>query len=179
MLFNGQNDRVEELNRDIYERYKPDAPLEMSFEARPVSTKYAHFPVVDRRKEAPLMPLPNFRLDGSFTPPVGKGAPFSGYAVDTEAQLQNRFFALQKHGSGIQNQYIPDTSSDLYYIKTLPSSERKKGGDPQEQHPRLGRPYTEPLYIVLPSFIEKLKMSDLPFHNKTRIQLRYDATQNK
>ena len=179
MLFNGQNDRVEELNRNIYERYKPDAPLEMSFDARPVSTKYAHFPVVDRRKETSLMPLPNFRVDGPFTPPVGKGAPLSGYSVDTEGQLQNRLFALQKHGSGIQNEYIPDSSSDLYNIKTLPSADNKKGGDPREQHPRLNIPYLEPLYIVLPSFIDELKMSSLPFHNNTRIQLRYDATQNK
>ena len=46
----GQNERVEELNRRIVDRVSTDAPLQPNFDPRPVSTKYALFPVIDRRR---------------------------------------------------------------------------------------------------------------------------------
>ena len=172
-LYLGQEARVEDLNQAIFNRFAPDAPLQPAIDSRPVPTKYAHFPIIDRRTPSttPIQQLPAFRAESQFTPPVGKLGPMSGFGIDHESQLQNRFFALNMRGSGIQNQYIPDSDSDLYRVKTVPT-----GPSQQQSHPGLFKPYTSPVVAVIPDFVGHLHMSSKPFHNSTRTQLRYDAT---
>jgi len=174
-LSRGQEARVEDLNQGIFARFAPEAPLQPAVDFRPTPTKYARFPVTDLRGpvSTPIQQLPAFRIDTHFTPPVGKQGPVSGYGVDNESQLQNRFFGLNLRGSGIQNQYIPGSDSDLYHVKTVPTTAQQS-----QPFPGLFKPYPKPVVSVVPDFVGHLKMSNKPFGNSTRTQLRYDATGN-
>ena len=173
MLYEGQEERVEDLNRDILGRAFPDAPLEPNLSMRSAPTKYSRFPVSDLRVESsvPVQHLPAFRAELQFTPPVSKVGPLSGFGVDKESQLHNRFFALNKRGSGIQRTFVPDSASDLYKDRPVTVA-----GGPAQPYPGLFQPYSKPVKSVVPPFIDQLQMSNKPFHNFTQTQLRIDAT---
>jgi len=47
-VYYGQNARVDELNNRISARVQSDIPLTPNFDVRPVPTKYARFPLIDR-----------------------------------------------------------------------------------------------------------------------------------
>jgi hypothetical protein len=157
MLYEGQNERVEELNRAIYARNAADTPLEPMFDFRPVQTKYALFPALDRRTITELQP------------PSQNQSP--GFQVDKETQLQNRFFALQKGGSEIQSAYIPSTDSMLYK-----DPEFSKKAVPTE-HAGLFQSFQRPDPKPVPHFISSLHMTSRPFGNATRTQMRVDVTE--
>ena len=170
MLYYGQEERVEELNRRIEERNQPDAPLEPCFDMRPTPTKYSRFPIVNLRNdpqqiETPIYMLPPYTPTLFFTPPVGNQGPLSGFKIDSESRLQNRFFALQKNGAGMQNQYIPSSQSDLYKVD-VPLS-------PSDQpFPGLFKSYPKRVTSEIPDFVGYLQMSNKTFNNATRTQLR-------
>jgi len=114
----GQNARTDELNARLFDRYFPDGPLAPNFDPRPIPTKYAYLPIVNRRKDA-IVPIDKY-LDhspqsngGNFYCGTDK-APSDGFFrnVDTESTLRSQFFALQRDAG--QSVYIPDTRSDLY-----------------------------------------------------------------
>lgn len=113
----GQNDRVDELNERLTSRHYPDIPLEPNYDPRPVPTKYALFPIVNRRTPRQEAQLKYVEYDSEviFSPGSSK-APTSGYVnkVDLETSLRNQNFALQ-HGAG-QGTYIPASTSDLYKV---------------------------------------------------------------
>jgi len=169
MLYYGQNERVEELNQRIEERNKPDAPLEPAFDIRPIPTKYARFPVTNLRRhekgERPIHPLPPFEPTLFFSPPVGNQGPLSGFKIDSESKLQNRFFALQKNGAGMQNQYIPSSQSDLYQTQVV-------SGPSDQPFPGLFKPHPRRVTSEIPDFVGFLQMSNKTFNNATRTQLR-------
>lgn len=170
MLYETQNERVEDLNEAIYTRSLPDKPLEPLYDIRPVPTKYALFPVLNRRfqQEQPLLQYPPFSTENVYTPPVGNMGPLSGFSIDKETQLQNRFFAKQKHGTGIQTEYIPSSNSNLYNDPVFSSS---TDSIPQQQHPGL---FFDPTIVQqpqpIPSFITSLRMANKPFHNSTTLK---------
>ena len=173
MLYYGQQDRVEELNAKIVNRSFPDAPLETSFGPRPTPTKYAHFPVANLRTPAnrPIQKYPPYTVGTQFTPPIGGIGPSAGFKIDQETKLQNRFFALQKNGSGFQSQYIPDSSSELYK-PTMPVPSKAD----QQPYPGLFKTYEQRVTTEIPDFVGLLQMDNKPFNNFTRTQLRVDAT---
>jgi len=108
--------RGEELNKRIAERNVPSAPLQPQFSNRPVSTKYAHLPVVDRRPK-PTVEIerqPTYSVAKTFNPGSTQ-APWSGFAsnVNVESTLRNQFFALQKCE---QSNYVPSSTSDMYQV---------------------------------------------------------------
>ncbi len=162
----GQNERVDELNDRISARVKPDYPLPPNFNSRPVMTRYSVFPMLNNRISAnvPIESNYNYALETNFTPPLMMSGPPAGFInnINTESQLRNQFFALQK-GAG-QDVYIPSKDSDLYKV-TIVST-------PQEQ------PY--PLLFEKSNFDQSLhpNVMDQPnvgqdfFHNNTRTQLR-------
>jgi hypothetical protein len=169
MFYYGQEERVEELNYRIEERNKPDAPLEVKFDMRPASTKRTRFPISNRsndiKAETPIYMLPTYDPAVFFTPPVGNQGPLSGFKIDSESRLQNRFFALQRNGAGMQNQYIPSSRSDLYNV-SVPLS-------PSDQpYPGLFKPYPKKVTSEVPDFVGYLQMSNKTFNNATRTQLR-------
>jgi hypothetical protein len=170
MLYEAQNERVEELNRGIYARNLSDAPLDPLFDIKPVSTKYALFPALDRRtRDGEPIHHP-----GSWTPqdaPVGGSGPLYGFFVDKETQLQNRFFALQKGGAEMQSAYIPASDSDLYKAPVFAKSEDKG------PYPGLFKAYEAPVQQAIPKFITSMHLSSQPWDNATRTQLRVPSTQ--
>ena len=63
-------DRDEELNKRIAARNNPGGPLQPQFSLRPVSTKYALLPVLDRRPKPKVVleSYPNYTVEGNFNP---------------------------------------------------------------------------------------------------------------
>ena len=90
--------RNSELSERMAQRNVPSAPLQPQFSLRPVSTKYALLPVVDRRAPAsvPIKVEPTYSTRRIFNPGTAQ-APWSGFAtnVNKESELRDQFFALQ------------------------------------------------------------------------------------
>ena len=128
-LYYGQNERVDELNYRMATRHFPDSPLQPNFDPRSMPTKYALFPIINRRKpmNEPVVPYLDYNQTANFNPGSHR-APPSGYVnnVDLENQLRNQHFALQ-HGAD-QGVYIPSSNSDLYRVSV-------PGGSLQEAQP--------------------------------------------
>ena len=116
-VFYNNIERSNELNERIAERNIPSAYLEPQFSLRPVSTKYATLPMIDRRmnSQVNIKPTEPFNIGKVFNPGSAQ-APWSGYAtnIDVETILRNQTFALQKDG---QSTYVPSSNSDLYQVQ--------------------------------------------------------------
>jgi len=115
-LDNSISERSKITNNRLNERIISSQFLQPYLDARPVSTKYATMPIVDLRKpiSVPMTQTATYNQHAIFNP--GDNAPWSGYAsqINTESQLKNQIFALQK---GSQSVYIPSSKSDLYQYK--------------------------------------------------------------
>lgn len=164
----GQNARLDHLNSRLFDRYFPDAPLQPNFDPRPISTKYAYLPVIDRRKD-PNVPIQKY-LDhspegGNFYCGTDK-APVDGFFknVDTESTLRHQFFALQRDAG--QSVYIPSTESDLYKTTAV-------GRQETQTHPDLfaKESYRSP-------YMDHLShIGSSTFYNHTRDQMRGEYVQ--
>jgi len=110
-------DRTTELSNRMAARNVPSETLQPSFGIRPVSTKYAMMPILDRRAPAtvPIKKEPVYNVSQVFNPGSAE-APWSGFAsnVDVESTLRSQFFALQKCE---QSEYVPSTASDMYQVR--------------------------------------------------------------
>jgi hypothetical protein len=163
----GQNDRVDELNQRITSRNYPDIPLEPNYDPRPVPTKYALFPIVNRRTPRSEAQLTYVDYDNEliFSPGSSK-APISGYVnkVDLETVLRNQCFANQ-HGAD-QSAYIPASDSDLYKVNV--------NSRPSEQpYPLL---FERQTFSSMPNpNVENSIIGRDAFFNHTRTQLRNSA----
>lgn len=111
-LQNHENQNL--INDTIYQRNIPSENMQVSLPQRSVSTKYAHFPILDSRKESNVLlnyarPYDNNQM---FFPGTRKPH-FCGFMqnVDLESNLRNQFFALQKAD---QANYIPNSNSNMY-----------------------------------------------------------------
>lgn len=105
-------------NERIHERVQ-SRPLQTYLEARPVSSKYSHFPIIEPRKisKVPMIKQPEYHPERIEYKGSTK-APWVGYAsnVNHESELRNQFYKLQKNSSDI---YVPNSQSDLYsYVTT-------------------------------------------------------------
>ena len=111
------NQRTEELNNRLSYRNLPSHNLQPQFGIRPLSTKYALMPVLDRRPKENIQidQKPAYNIHTTFNPGTAQ-APWSGFAtnVNVESSLRNQFFALQKCE---QSEYVPSSKSDLYQTK--------------------------------------------------------------
>lgn len=103
-----------QTNQRIYDRNIPSQVLQPYIDARPVTTKYSYFPIVDPRKpiSVPLQQMPTYNISQVFNP-GNTQSPWSGFAtnINTESELRNQIYALQKCS---QATYVPGSSSDLY-----------------------------------------------------------------
>lgn len=165
-LYYGNFERVEELNDRITSRQFPDSPLQPNFDPRPVPTKYAHFPIINRRTplKEPVVPYLDYNLQANFNPGTQR-APPSGYMnnVDVENRLRNQHFALQ-HGAE-QGIYVPSSKSDLYNVR-LPLGSQQ---EPQP-YPNLFQKHDFDQSLH-PNLIESNIGKNL-LYNHTRTQLR-------
>lgn len=163
-VFYGQNERVDELNDRIKSRQFPDSPLEPNFSPRAVPTKYAHFPIINRRAplNEPVIPYLTYNTNVIFNPGTHR-APPSGYIdkIDTETILRNQTFALQ-HGAE-QSTYVPSINSDMYNITA-------HGRIEEQTHPLL---FERQLFDNSPNTnITGTNIGKDQFFNHTRTQLR-------
>lgn len=119
-VYYGQNERVDELNQRIKSRQFPDSPLEPNFDPRPIPTKYALFPVINRRKLTmePVIPYLDYNGTANFNPGTHR-APPSGILnkIDVETVLRNQTMALQRGAD--QGVYVPSSNSDLYNVHVI------------------------------------------------------------
>jgi hypothetical protein len=161
----GQNARVDELNSRILDRVRPDSVLAPNFDVRPIPTKYARFPVIDRLTipKVGIRGEPDYSVD-RFAPTQSRG-PVSGFFthVDDESGLRNQFFAIQ---SAPQAAYIPDSKSDLYEVAMAPNVSR------QEQQPYPGLFDKYQVNLLAPVRNADPKVGSQMFGNHTRVQLR-------
>lgn len=143
-LYYGQNERVNELNDRIQSRQFADSPLQPNFDPRPVPTKYAHFPIINRRKpmNEPAIPYLDYNII-NFNPGTER-APPSGFFnnVDTETILRNQTFAMQNGAD--QSVYVPSSNSDMYKVEIVSRPSQQPHPDlfikqqfTGEQHPNL------------------------------------------
>ena len=107
-------ERLDEINNRISDRNMPSQELRPELSFRPVSTKYAILPIVDRVpiSDVPLKEYQAFSVERVFNPGNAQ-APWRGFAenINVDSTLRNQFFALQKAG---QSKYVPSSNSSLY-----------------------------------------------------------------
>ena len=163
-LYQGQNERVDELNHRIQSRHFPDSPLQPNFDPRPVPTKYALFPIINRRTpmKEPAIPYLDYNSSVNFNP-GSQRAPPSGFNIELETQLRNQYFALQ-HGAD-QGVYIPSSNSDLYRVPVPMGSQKES-----QPFPDL---FSNPEFNSFPNpNVVDTKIGRDTFYNHTRTQLR-------
>jgi len=162
----GQFERVDELNDRILGRFYPDMPLQPNLDVRPVSTKYSHFPVIDRIpiSKVKITEAPYYSIESNFTPLNSRG-PVDGYFsnVNVESSLRNQYFDLQRGAP--QLEYIPSSQSDLYKVQIAKPSIKEA-----QPYPGLFNEY-RPDSITSPSNLD-VKIGANRFFNHTRVQLR-------
>ena len=103
------------LNKRLFERNLPSAPLQPQFSMRGASTRYSIMPIVDPRPASQLVPVkryPTYNPATTFNPGDAQ-APWSGFAtnIDVLSKLRNQGQALQHCD---QRDYIPSSESDMY-----------------------------------------------------------------
>lgn len=163
-LWLGQNERVETLNDRIAERQHISGPApQPNFNARPSSTKYSLFPIIDRRTQ-PIVPIdstPMYNTVEHFVPATSNG-PVSTYLanIDVETVLQNRHLVHQKGAD--QGVYVPSSKSDLYGFS--PVGRQEDMGD-RELLFRRNTVATKTPEIAM-------QLGQDRFNNNTRVQLR-------
>lgn len=147
-----------ELNIRLSARNEPSQPLQPQFSLRPISTKYALLPIVDRVMpcKVPLEKYPIYQPGQVFNP-GNNIAPWSGFAinVDVESTLRSQVMALQRNEQSV---YIPSSDSDMYENEV-------SGRQEQQPFPRLFQ--HPPFQSFNPNTCNVGK--DI-FHNSTREQ---------
>lgn len=107
-------DRHKTMNQRCFQRNIPSRSLQPYLNVRPVMTKYATFPVIDRRKEATVSinQEPIYSPNAVFNPGTDV-APWSGFAtnVSIESELRNQINRLSCSDKTV---YVPSSRSDLY-----------------------------------------------------------------
>jgi hypothetical protein len=162
-LWQGQQARLDELDSRLAERQFSDRPLQPNFDFRPVPTKYAYLPVIDRRAKpnVPIVRQEMYNTATNFSPATSNG-PVATYLanIDLETVLQNRHVSLQ-HGAD-QGVYVPDSSSDLYGFTAVGR---------QEDMGERAMIFEKHGLATKGSDVAKQVGTDR-FHNNTRTQLR-------
>ena len=162
-LWQGQQGRLDDLDARLFDRQFPDRPLQPNFDFRPVATKYAYLPIIDRRAK-PSVPIINqgvYNTETNFSPATSNGpvATYLAY-IDLETVLQNRHVSLQ-HGAD-QGVYVPNSSSDLYGFSAVGR---------QEDMGERAMIFNKQGLDTRVSAVAKQVGQDR-FHNNTRTQLR-------
>jgi hypothetical protein len=162
-----QHERTDELNERIQQRISSDSPLQPVYDPRPVSTKYATFPMVDRRVDpsVPLSSYLDYSTADSFASMQRKG-PVDGFfsKVNDESVLRNQVHPL---GSGSSGVYVPSSNSDLYMVGPLAGSIMDA-----QPFPGLFTSYA----VTSPDLLVGAGVGQQTFLNSTRVQLRGEGT---
>jgi len=157
-----------ETNTRIYDRNLPSQILQPYIDARPVSTKYSYFPIVDPRKsiQTPLQQMPKYNIHHVFNPGNTK-SPYSGFSsnINKESELRNQIYAIQKCSQSV---YVPNINSDLYEYKFK---------TPVQYNPHQLLFQTETFQSFNPNPSPNICGTGI-FYNSTRCQIK-DTTKHK
>lgn len=160
----------EETNARIYQRNIPSQTLQPYLDVRAVPTKYSHFPIVDPRPliNVGMVQRPTFSTEQVFNP-GNTTSPWSGFsnAVNTESDLRNQIFALQKCDQSV---YVPSSKSDLY--------EHRVGGEGTNIHNDQKHSLLFANYHFEPFNPNPQNIGTHLFMNNTRMEIR-DIEQGK
>lgn len=163
-LILGQDDRVDELNERLQTRHFSDQPLQPNFDPRPTPTKYARFPMIERRAPVsePIQSGVPFNIGTNFNPATRRG-PVGAYLanIDTDTVLRGYYNALQNGAE--QSVYVPKSTSDLYHLPEV------VGRQETQTHPGLFA--RGEVYTTSGSDIAS-QLGHQQFSNYTRFQLR-------
>ena len=168
-VYYGQNERVDELNSRMSNRHFPDSALQPNFDPRPVPTKYALFPLINRRTplKEPVVPYLDYDQTANFNPGSSRAPPTTFLNnIDIETTLRNQRVALQRGAD--QGLYIPASDSDLYRT-TVPVSTNNV----PQPHPDLFTRQQFETYVH-PN-VAGAPIGNDQFFNHTRTQLRNTA----
>jgi hypothetical protein len=174
-VYYGQNERVEEINHRLQDRYFPDTKLPPNYDFRPTTTKFCLFPAVDMRTYNTKF---SQELEPDYTgtkyvcsPSTQRGPPVTMIAqIDKETDLDGR------GRKTYESTYIPSTNSDLYRVvlggnPSRPCAASENGIAP---YPDL---FQQTKYEnTLPDYLAKQSISTQfqnanPFNNSTRAKL--------
>lgn len=163
-----QQERTDQLNQRIEQRFHSDQPLQPLYNPRPSMTKYSVFPTVDLRTP-PKIQL-NSYLDYSTSSafaPMQSNAPVDGYFrnVQVEMDLRNQYFALS---SANQTYFVPSSNSDLYRNRSVSGPLNDV-----QPYPRLFETFA---FDSSPHPNLDSHIGNLTFFNDTRFQLRGPGT---
>ena len=165
-LYQGQHDRVDELNSRLRTRQFPDTPLPPNFSRHPVMTRYSRFPIADRvaPSQEPIRSVPMHSVENNFNP--GSRAPPTTFfqSIDVESGLRNQTVAKQKAEQAV---YVPSSNSDLYRV-TVPMNAANFQPQP---HPGLFIP-TDTHTTSREERVRSIPIGRDLFNNHTRTQLR-------
>jgi hypothetical protein len=166
-LITGQEERVEELNLRIMERFFPDIEFRPNFSPRPVMTKYTLLPVIDHREKAsvPIQPYLDYFPEVMFHPGNDR-APISGYMnrVDVDIDLRCQTRPLVSCDN-ISKQYIPSLGSDMYSVKV----NSNQFPEIKQTHPLLFTPFH---LKSSNTNLEGKAVGNALFNNHTRTQVK-------
>jgi len=164
-----QQERTDELNQRIEQRFYPNTPLQPLFHPRPSMTKYSVFPTIDLRKDCSvhLNTYLEYSTSTSFAPLASK-APVDNYFrnIDVEMDLRNQYFALS---SAPQRHFVPSSNSDLYRNRSVSGPLNDT-----QPYPSL---FDAPTFdtSIHPNMVVNPHVGQLSFFNATRAQLRGDG----
>ena len=174
-VFYCNQDRLEELNKRIFERNIPSRQFQCQFSNRPVSTKFEHFQTISKNHsinntitntDEKILHQPIYNIKNDFNP--GTSAPPQGYLnnIDDESRLNRQFFANQ---NSYQSKWIPSTNSSLYKTDLFSITEN-------QPYPRLFMDYNKPNQEKIENrkdnFCDKYNIGKDLWQNSTRNQLK-------
>lgn len=119
----------QELNNRIFARNVPSHTIDPVFSPKPMATRYTTMNILDNNENNLVTPISggnDFQTTTTFYP--GDRKPnWNGFVtnVHTESMLRNQFFAIQK---GDNSQYVPESTSDLYVNKNIPTGKPHVSG---------------------------------------------------
>jgi hypothetical protein len=113
------NDRVDELNERMVNRYFPDVPLPAHFSPRPTPTKQTVFGINPYKNlvTVPIQHAISHRPEINFNPATQRG-PASDFLamIDTESMLRDQSHPLTRENN---HTYIPTPTGDLYKVNVI------------------------------------------------------------
>ncbi len=156
---------IDELNNRLSTRQFSDSPLRPNFSSRPVSTKYAHFPLIDMRKTptVPIEPVNVHNVETNFNPGTEQ-YPYSSYLANYSTEEKLRKF----HFKYDSDTYVPSSNSDMFKVSPIHITTRNE----EQTHPLLFSKPGEEVYTSVPDIVNERKVGGLRLYNDTRLQLR-------
>jgi hypothetical protein len=159
-----RKDERDTMNNKISGRNLPDTPLQPNINVRPVSTKYALFPIVDGRlDDRDKKQYLEHYVESNFAPITDNG-PVNMTNMHINASSELRGLNVPLHKGDLPLKYTPSSNSDMFVV-TVPQ------GEPVTQ-PFPGLFHKEKYKTKAQQHVVGQNIGKEILHNHTRTQLR-------